>query len=191
MNKKEFMTELRRMTAQMPQEEANQYTLYYSEMIEDAMEDGSSEEEAVALLGGMDEIAAYIRENHSQIPVQPQNTDTVPRKQVPVWAIVLIILGFPVWFSLLCTLLSLYVVGWALIVSLYAVMISLVAAGIVMLPACFAAANTGMVMLLIGCGLFMIGLAVMMAVGVTVLAWLYVRFTIWLVRKTVAMIGGK
>lgn len=191
MNKKEFMTELRRMTAQMPQEEANQYTLYYSEMIEDAMEDGSSEEEAVALLGGMDEIAAYIRENHSQIPVQLQNTDTVPRKQVPVWAIVLIILGFPVWFSLLCTLLSLYVVGWALIVSLYAVMISLVAAGIVMLPACFAAANTGMVMLLIGCGLFMIGLAVMMAVGVTVLAWLYVRFTIWLVRKTVAMIGGK
>ena len=47
MKKNELLMELRRLTSHLPQEEADRFTQYYSEIISDAMEDGMSEEEAV------------------------------------------------------------------------------------------------------------------------------------------------
>ena len=46
MKKNELLMELRRLTSHLPQEEADRFTQYYSEIISDAMEDGMSEEEA-------------------------------------------------------------------------------------------------------------------------------------------------
>lgn len=62
------------------------------------------------------------------------------RRTVPAWAIALIVLGFPLWFSLIvaaaAVVFALYVTLWALIISLWAVWLSL----IVCVPCGFGAA---------------------------------------------------
>ncbi len=45
------MNELKNQIAEYPSEETNQSVEYYSEMIDDQMEDGMSEAEAVASMG--------------------------------------------------------------------------------------------------------------------------------------------
>lgn len=46
-----FLNELKNQIAEYPSEETNQSVEYYSEMIDDQMEDGMSEAEAVASMG--------------------------------------------------------------------------------------------------------------------------------------------
>ena len=60
MNKTAFLKELRKRLKQLSKAERQQYIDYYAEMIDDRMEEGISEEEAVAVLGSADEIAAQI-----------------------------------------------------------------------------------------------------------------------------------
>ena len=64
MKKDEFINELKRITAYLPQAESEKYIEYYSEIIADAMEDGMSEEDAVYSLGSIAEIEGYIKENN-------------------------------------------------------------------------------------------------------------------------------
>ena len=47
MNKEEFLSELRTKLSGLPQEDIEERISFYSEMIDDRMEDGISEEEAV------------------------------------------------------------------------------------------------------------------------------------------------
>ena len=62
MTKAEFLNELKNRIAEYPSEETNQSVEYYSEMIDDRMEDGMSEPEAVASMGKVAEIAQQIKE---------------------------------------------------------------------------------------------------------------------------------
>lgn len=60
MTRVEFLTQLDHKLSMMSKEEADQYLDYYAEMLADRMEDGMSEEEAVASLESVDTIAARI-----------------------------------------------------------------------------------------------------------------------------------
>ena len=60
MNKAEFLARLRRGLAGLPREDVEERLTFYSETIDDRMEEGLTEEEAVADLGDVDEIAAQI-----------------------------------------------------------------------------------------------------------------------------------
>ena len=48
MNKQQFLQTVREMTSDLPQNEANRLFEYYAEMIDEAVEEGATEEEAVA-----------------------------------------------------------------------------------------------------------------------------------------------
>ena len=48
MTRREFLNELYRRLGKMSREEAEQYLTYYAEMLADRMEEGMTEEEAVA-----------------------------------------------------------------------------------------------------------------------------------------------
>lgn len=111
MNKQTFLEELCHLLKSLPQAERQQHLDYYTEMIDDRMEDGLCEEEAVAALGSAADIAAQI-------------LSSIPRKKerrYPVWAIILIVLGAPLWLSLL---LSAAAVALSIVISLAAVYIS-------------------------------------------------------------------
>ena len=60
MTKNEFLTELRAALAGLPEEDVEKSLEYYSEMIDDRIEDGLSEEESVADLGSIEDIRKQI-----------------------------------------------------------------------------------------------------------------------------------
>ncbi|MBR4295688.1 MAG: DUF1700 domain-containing protein, partial [Clostridia bacterium] len=60
MTKLKFIMSLHDKLSGLPQKEIEERLNFYSEMIEDRMEEGLSEEEAVAAIGSVDEIAEQI-----------------------------------------------------------------------------------------------------------------------------------
>jgi len=128
MNKQDFLAGLRHKLSALPQDDVEERLYFYSEMIEDRMEEGLSEEEAVSAIGTVEEIATQIT---ADIPLAKIAKEKIKkRKKRTAWEIALLALGSPVWVSLLiaafAVILSLYVALWSVIVSLWAVFISFI-----------------------------------------------------------------
>ena len=66
MTRREFLNELYRRLGKMSREEAEQYLTYYAEMLADRMEEGMTEEEAVASMEDVETIAARIRQERAE-----------------------------------------------------------------------------------------------------------------------------
>ena len=100
-----------------------------NELARKAKAEGLTEEEAVAEVGCVDDIATQIIAEIS--PAKMAKDKTKPKKRLGVGTIVLLALGSPIWLSLLiaafAVVLSLYASVWAVIVSLWAVFASLAA----------------------------------------------------------------
>lgn len=148
MTKLDFLLSLREKMAGLPETEIEDRLRFYCEMIEDWVESGLSEEEAVAAIGSIDEIADQIA---AEIP--PKVSETAPQKpkrRRSAWEIVLLVLGAPIWLSLLiaafAVTLSLYISLWSVIISLWAVFGALVGCG-------FGAVVAGIVLICTGHGL--------------------------------------
>ena len=129
MNKQEFLTKLRKELSGLPQKDIEEYLTFYTEMIEDRIEEGLSEEEAVSAVGSLEEIVKQIV---SDTPLMKIAKERIKQKsQLKSWEIVLLILGSPIWLSLgiavFAVVLSLYIVLWSLIVSVWAIFASTVA----------------------------------------------------------------
>ena len=123
MTKIKFLLSLHDKLSGLPQDEVEERLNFYSEMIEDRMEEGLSEEDAVAAVGSVDEIAEQIV---AQIPLSKMAMEKIkPKRKLRVWEIVLLVLGSPIWISLLVAALSVivsvYAVVWAGVVALWAV----------------------------------------------------------------------
>ena len=139
MNKQEFLSALEQGLRGLPPEEARERLSFYAEMIDDRMEEGLPEREAVAAIGTPEDVIGQIA---AEIPLARLVKEHVrPQHKLRAWEIVLLVLGFPLWFPLLlacaAVALSVYLVLWAVIVSLWAVDLSF-AAGV--LAAFFTAA---------------------------------------------------
>ncbi|MBR4940840.1 MAG: DUF1700 domain-containing protein [Clostridia bacterium] len=132
MNKQEFLIQLRRELTGLPPEDIEERHNFYEEMIDDRLEEGLTEEEAVVDIGSIDNIVNQILEDTPITKIVKERIN--PRKKRSALSTTLIILGFPVWASLLIALfaviLSLYVSLWAVLISLWAVFVSLAACGL-------------------------------------------------------------
>lgn len=132
MNKQEYLSRLRQRLSGLPQSDMDERVAFYSEMIDDRMEDGLSEEDAVAEVGSVDEVVSQIV---AETPLSTLVKQRIkPKHRLQAWEIMLLILGFPLWFSLLiaafAVLFSVYIVIWAVIISLWAVDVSFAAASL-------------------------------------------------------------
>ena len=121
MNKAQFIAELRRRISQLPPAEIEKSAAYYEEMIDDRIEDGKTEEQAVAELEDVEVIAERIlRETPIHTLVK---TKVQPKGGWSAAAIVLAVLGAPLWLPLLaaaaCIVLVLYVLVWSVLVTFY------------------------------------------------------------------------
>ncbi len=128
MNKQVFVALLRDRLSGLPQADIEDRVGFYSEMIDDRVEDGLSEEEAVGDIGSVDEVAEQII---ADIPLAKIAKEKIKqRRKLRAWEIVLLVLGFPIWGSLLISLfaviISLYAVVWAVIGSVWSVFGALV-----------------------------------------------------------------
>ncbi len=127
MTKQEFLIALREGLTGLPQSDLEERIAFYSEMIDDRMEEGLSEQEAVAAVGSVNDIILQVVDEYpfpELIKVRIQS-----RKPMSTLTIVLLILGIPVWLPLLiaafAVLLSLYAVLWSVVVSLWSVFVAL------------------------------------------------------------------
>ena len=67
MNKQEFLRGLRTALSGLPQDDIEERVTFYGEMIDDRIEEGMSEDEAVAGIGTVDEVRA---QTIAEIPLQ-------------------------------------------------------------------------------------------------------------------------
>ena len=122
MNKQEFLLALRGALNALPEADIRASLDYYAEIIDDRMEEGISEVEAVASLGS---VVAAAEQILLDMPLPKLVKARVkPKRKLRAWEIVLIAVGSPVWFPILLALavvvLAVYIVLWAVAVSLYA-----------------------------------------------------------------------
>ncbi len=171
MNKQEYLESIRSRISAMPADDINRFMDYYSEMIDDRVEDGLSEEEAVADMGSPDAAVEQILED---MPLTKLVKEKIkPKHELKAWEVVLIVLGSPVWIPLLITaavlLLTLWIVAFALLISFYAVVLSFVAAGIgglICIIPLFIANSPYTAVLMLGAALIGIGIAILFVVSV-------------------------
>lgn len=171
MNKQEYLEAIRSRISAMPADDVNRFMDYYSEMIDDRVEDGLSEEEAVADMGSPDAAVEQILED---MPLTKLVKEKIkPKHELKAWEVVLIVLGSPVWIPLLITalvlLLTLWIVAFALLISFYAVVLSFVAAGIgglICAIPLFIANSQYTAVLMLGAALIGIGIAILFVVSV-------------------------
>ena len=143
MTKQEFLTQLQNGLSVLTESDAQERLNFYSEMIDDRIEEGVSEEDAVAQIGDVNTIVRSVLAEIPQRASEKQDTTEVqeapkvitrvekpthqaetPKKErkkgMEPWQIVLLILGFPLWLPLLA-------VAFSLVITLIAVLWSVVA----------------------------------------------------------------
>ena len=170
MNKNEFLFGLGAALAGLPEEDIRRSLDYYSEMIDDRIEDGLSEEEAVAVIGSVDEVASQII---SETPLTKiVKARVTPKRTLRAWEIVLLVLGSPLWLPLLLTaailIFTAYVLVWTFIVVMYAAVISFAAVAVAGLVGTVPLVITGQFItcaLYFGIGLFFAGLTILSFIG--------------------------
>lgn len=196
MNKADFLSALKARLQGLPCEESEQTLIYYNEMIDDHMEMGMTEEEAVAVLGPIDEIVAQILGDTSLFKLL--HTKIKPKRALRTFEIVLIVLGSFIWLPLLIAaaaiFASVYVAIWSVAIALYAVDASLAVGAVCGLFGGVAYLFGGMAAtgsLAIGGGLCLAGLAILLAFGCQYATKGLIRLGKWLLLGTKALLLGK
>ena len=121
MNKTEFLDALRHALGKLPSYEVEQSIAFYAEMIDDRIEDGMSEQEAVAALGSVHAIAAQIVAETPPIPKAIAKANTGSRTLNVVLLVVFSPIWVPVALALVMAALMVYLSIWMVVVALWAV----------------------------------------------------------------------
>lgn len=123
MNKTEFLAELEKNLNGLPKADIDERLSFYSEMIDDKLEEGQSEEEIIAGFGPVEDIAAQIIGDTPIVKIVKEKAK--PKRALRTWEVVLIVLGFPVWGSILvalvCVAIAVVAVFFSVLASLWAV----------------------------------------------------------------------
>ena len=191
MNKIEFLTVLRERLQGLPEEDINKSIDFYCEMIDDRVEDGMSEEEAVEALGNIEEIISQILSEVSLPKLVKEKVK--PKRALKAWEIVLLVLGAPLWIPLLATViltvLAVYLSVWSVIISLYAVDLSIAVSGLACIGVAVALLFDGQFVpagVVFGTGLVCMGLAILLLFAFN----LVTKGILWVSKKVLLGIKG-
>lgn len=195
MNREQFLTALREHLAGLPQEDIDRSVDFYREMIDDRMEDGLAECDAVAAIGSAAEIAAQIRAEAAQS--MPLLEKIRQKRALKAWEIALLALGSPVWLPLLLTafllmlvalllVLILYMLIWVTLVVFYAADVTIAAgalAGLVGIFAYLSVGNLPGAVVSVGAGLVCAGLSILLFYGCNWMAKKTQLLGVWIYTK--------
>ncbi len=196
----EFLLELKNRMAHLPLTESGKVLSYYSESLQDRIEDGMSEEEAIKSIESIDQIVKNIE---AEIPLSAVVKDKVKTKTKntnvnTVLLVLVLVLSSPIWIPILAVIFALaiafYAVLWtipiiigSLYVSLFPIAISGIFSGFTrMFTISF---PTGLAYL--GVGLVSAGFAIMLFLPLLEAAKAWIKINIypfkklkqWLIRK--------
>ena len=139
MTKQEFLTALRAKLSMLANAEREDRLNFYAEMIDDRMDEGLSEDQAVASIGTVDEVVSQIT---TETPIASvtscsaegdcnhnENRNGKQKRKLTGREIVLLIVGFPIWLPVLALVfvmaVTLGITVYALFIPLWAVAVSL------------------------------------------------------------------
>ena len=170
MSKQEFLARLRNGLSGLPREDVEERLAFYGEMIEDRMEEGLSEEEAVAAVGTVEQIVEQIIADTPFVKIAKERIR--PKRRLSALEIILLIIGSPLWLSLgiaaVAVVFSLYITLWSVIISLWSVFASLAACALAGVVACvlFVIRGDGIAGLaMLAAGMVCAGLSIFMFLG--------------------------
>ncbi len=123
MKKLEFLSALGARLSALPEAERRKTLSFYAESIDDRMEDGMNEDDAVLSLGAFEDI---VHEIMTDAPfgmlIQSKFRESRQKSTNPTLWLLLVILGSPVWLPLAmafaCIILAVYICIWAVVISL-------------------------------------------------------------------------
>lgn len=147
MNKETFLTRLTKALAKMDPTERDRTVQYYREILEDRIEEGLPEEDAVAGMEPVEEIATRLLTENV-----PSSNKKQPRRRT--W---LLIAASPMLLVAGIIILSLFIAAWSVILSLFAVTAALAVCLIAGIGCLFLLLTTGYpltALFLLGAGLF-------------------------------------
>ncbi|MBR3759551.1 MAG: DUF1700 domain-containing protein [Ruminococcus sp.] len=93
MSKQEFLEQLRKGLSGLPQDDVEERLNFYSEIIDDRIEEGFPEDEAVSAIGSVDEITAQVVADIPLSKIAKQRIRS--EKKRSVGEIILLVIGFP------------------------------------------------------------------------------------------------
>ena len=165
MKKQEFLNQLKTRLWALSPADIQRSLDYYSEMIDDRLEDGLSEEEAVAALGDLDEIVKQIMQEMPHPPAAIKKEQKQQRRIVP-WVIVLLVLGSPVWIPLVASVaaavFSIYVSLWSVVLVLWCLTVAACVSPLACLISILFSFAESSVLVNLGAALLMAGLAILL-----------------------------
>ena len=182
MRKQDFIKELRLNLSFLPKEEIDDRISFYSELIDDKIEEGVKEEDAIKSIGSIDGIINQIID---EMPLSKIAKDKIkPKRKLSGLEIALIIVGSPIWLSLLLSLIavlfSLYIIGWSIVISIWAILISLIAvlvAGIALTIVSLFSNSALVALSYLGATLVILGLTILMHYVCKIITRLYIKLT--------------
>ena len=128
MTKQEFLSQLRDGLKGLPEQDIDERISFYSEMIDDRIDEGKSEQEAINEIGSVEHVVEEIAQETSLVTLVKERI--TPKRKMKAWEIVLLVVGFPLWFPLVLTAailaLVFYLLIWVFVIVVYAVELSLV-----------------------------------------------------------------
>lgn len=174
MNKEQFLAAVQARLAGLAKGDIDRFLDYCREMIDDRMEDGLSEEEAVAAMGSPEYVASQLL-----MDTPPRKIAEAPKQRqgLKPWQVLLIVLGCPVWLPVL---LGLAVAAISIVIGLFTALLGLYCSAVVLVV-------TGSVLLLFGgtavampdllfvlaAGCLLIGIGLLMVLGCNwVVGWI-------------------
>ena len=170
MTKQAFLSALEEKLTGLPRANIESCLAFYSEIIDDRMEDGLSEEDAVAFLGSVEDAAEAILREIPLVHIAKEKMR--PKRRLKTWETVALAITSPIWVSLaiaaIAVILSLFAVGFAVIVSLWAVFCAVVGSAL-------GGAVSGLLFLVsgnplagvatLGAGILLAGLSIFLFIG--------------------------
>ena len=165
MDKYDFLLALEARLAGLPEADRQASLDFYSEMLDDLVEGGMTEAEAVASLGSPDAIAEEIL---LEMPLPKLVKAKMKKRRLSGLEITLLAVGFPIWLpigiALLAVVFAIYISLWAVVVSLYAANVAMAACaptGILAAVVLFASGKPTAALLFLGAGLVLAGLSIL------------------------------
>ena len=126
MTKNEFLSSLRSKLQGLPPADIDERVSFYEEMIDDRIDEGESEENAVAEIGNVDDIVMDIAKDTPLVKLVKEKIK--PKRRIKAWEIVLLAAGFPIWLPLAIVALVLIFVFillvWVMVIVTYSIEIA-------------------------------------------------------------------
>ena len=184
MTKAKFLETLEAKLGALPKSEVEKSLVFYSEIIDDKIEDGMSESKAIGSLGSVEEVVEKI--------LQDTSLATLIKSRIHhkrnIASTILLIVGAPLWLPLLLVfvlvLLSLYISLWAIVASLFVAATTMLFGGICGLINCwFYLGDIATAGMILGTGFVLLALSVLVFLSAVLCTKLLIKLAVLVLRK--------